>query len=110
MTKEETLQLVERELARAQQAGMAVNEGMVRVCARRAAGAAIAYWLQFNSRPGWRADAVSRLRHLEADPSFPPQVREAAKRLAARVTEQFTSPYVSDPLMDANVIIRHLLG
>jgi hypothetical protein len=89
---------------------MARNEGMARVCARRAAGAAIAYWLQFNSRPGWRADAVSRLRHLEADPSFPPQIRDAARRLAARVTEQFTSPYFSDPLVDADVIIRHLLG
>ncbi len=109
MTREETLQLVEREFATARQAATAGNEGMVRVCARRAAGAAIAFWLQFNGRPGWRADAMSRIRHLEADQSFPQDVREAAMRLMARVTPQFTPRYPTDPVADATVIIQHLL-
>jgi hypothetical protein len=82
----------------------------VRVCARRAAGAAIAFWLQYNERPDWRADAMSRIRHLEADPSFPPDVREAAMRLMARVTPQFTSQYPNDPVEDSTTIVRYLLG
>jgi hypothetical protein len=110
MTKEETRRLVEQEFALARQAALAGNEGMVRVCARRAAGAAISYWLQTNDRPGWRSDALSRLRSLETDPSFPPEVRDAAMRLTARVTEQFASRFSSDPLEDSSVIIRHLLG
>ncbi|RPH34735.1 hypothetical protein EHM92_07515 [bacterium] len=110
MTKEETLQLVEQEFATARQAAAVGNDGMVRVCARRAAGAAIAFWLQSNDRPGWRPDAMSRIRHLEADSSFPQEVRDAAMRLSARVTPQFTPRYSNDPVEDSNRIIRHLLG
>ena len=110
MTKEEALQLVEQEFATAKQAAAAGNDGMVRVCARRAAGAAIAFWLQFNERPGWRADAMSRIRHLEADPSFPINVRDAAMRLMARVTPQFTPAFPTDPIDDSRIIIRHLVG
>ena len=110
MTREETLQSVEREFATARQAAAVGNDGMARVCARRAAGEAIAFWLQFNERPGWRPDAMSRIRHLEADPSFPPDVRAAAMRLMARVTKEFASPSSTDPIEDSNVIIRHLLA
>ncbi len=110
MTKETTLQLVDKELATARQAAAAGNDGMVRVCARRAAGAAIAFWLQFNERPGWRADAMSRIRQLEADPSFPPDVRQAATRLIAKVTPQFSPQYSTDPIDDSSIIIRHILG
>lgn len=102
--------MVEQEFATAKGAATVGNDGMVRVCARRAAGAAIAFWLQFNERPGWRADAMSRIRHLESDPSFPQTVREAAMRLMARVTKEFTSPYSTDPIEDSKVIIYHLLG
>jgi hypothetical protein len=109
MTKEETFRIIDREFAVAGEAKAVGNAGLARVCARRAAGAAIAFWLQNNHRPGWKADAMSRIRHLEADDSFPPEVREAAMRLAARVTEQFTSPFPTDPVQDSKVIIRHLL-
>jgi hypothetical protein len=109
MTKEETLQLVEQEFALARQAAAAGNAGMVRVCARRATGAAIAFWLQTNARPGWRSDAMSRLRHLEADSSLPDHVREAAMRLTAKVTEQFTPRFSNDPVEDSALIIRYLL-
>ena len=110
MTKEEALQSVEQELGRARQAAITGNIGMMRVCARRAAGAAIAYWLQFNERPDWRLDAMSRIRHLEADQSIPTNVREAAMRLMARVTPQFTPQYQTDPIEDSRIIIRQLLG
>lgn len=110
MTKEETLQLVEQEFATARQAATVGNDGMARVCARRAAGAAIAFWLQFNERPGWGTDAVSRIRHFEADTSFPQDVREAAMRLVARVTPRFTPRFPTNPIDDATVIIRYVLG
>jgi hypothetical protein len=109
MTKEETLRSVEQEFATARHAAAEGKDGMSRVCARRAAGVAIAYWLQFNDRPNWRADAMSRIRHLEADPSFPLDVREAAMRLMARITPQFTPQYPTDPIEDSGVIVRHLL-
>lgn len=109
MTKEETLRLVEQEFSTARQAAADGNDGMVRVCARRAAGAAIAFWLQFNERPAWRTDAMSRIRHFEADPAFPQDVRDAAARLMARITPQFTSPFPTDPIEDSTKIVRYLL-
>jgi hypothetical protein len=82
---------------------------MVRVCARRAAGSAIAFWLEANPRPGWGMDAMSRLRNLQEDETIPMEVRNAAIRLTARVTEQFTSPFTSDPIHDCTIIVDHFL-
>jgi hypothetical protein len=110
MTKDETLSSIERELAQARQAAASGNDGMARVCARRAAGEAIAYWLQFNERPGWRSDAMSRIRDLEADALIPQNVREAAMRLMARVNKDFTPQFDNDPLEDSNIIISHLMA
>jgi hypothetical protein len=41
---------------------------------------------------------------------MPLTVREAAMRLTARTTEQFTSQFTTDPVEDCQVIIEHLLG
>ncbi len=81
---------------------------MARVCARRAAGLAIAYWLQNHPREGWGIDAMSRLRCLQKDISMPRDVREAALRLTTRSTEQFTSPFLTSPIDDCKTIIRCL--
>ncbi len=109
MTKEETLDVIHRELATAAQAASAGNEGMIRVCARRAAGAAITYWRQTHRRDRWGFDAMQQLRWLSADETMPQSVREAAWRLTARVTPQFTSPFTADPIADSRRIINHLL-
>jgi hypothetical protein len=85
------------------------NDGMVRVCARRAAGVALTYWLQDKERGPRANDAMSQLRALEGDLSIPEGVREAAKRLTARVTEHFEAPHASDPLEDCRVIIDYVL-
>lgn len=101
---------IEKEFRMADAARTAGNAGMVRVCARRAAGAAIGCWLADHPRPGWGADAVTRLRGLHGDPGMPAEIRQAAARLTARVTADFRSPYPDDPLEDARSIIRHLHG
>jgi hypothetical protein len=109
MTRERALGLIGEEFAAAGRAAGAGNEGMVRVCARRAAGIAIGVWLAEHPRPGWPPDAVGRLRCVESDGGFPEPVRLAARRLSARVKEDFTPRYASDPLEDSRTIIDHLL-
>lgn len=110
MTREGVLQKIEKELADAERARRTGNNGMVRVCARRAAGAAIAFWLQSNPRAGWGVDAMSQLQSLQMDTTLPQNIRDAAMRLTTRITHQFTSPFSADPAGDSREIIHHLLG
>lgn len=109
MTKEQTVSQIEKEFATAAHAQKIGNDGMVRVCARRAAGVAITFWLQTNPRQRWGVDAMSQLRYLQLDESLPEDVRDAAKRLTTKVTEQFTSPFSTNPIEDANIVIDHLI-
>ena len=110
MDRSQVLALIRDELATADKARKEGNDGMVRVCARRAAGAAARFWLDQNPRQGWGIDAMSQLRNLAGDYSFPTPVREAAQRLTTRVTAQFTSPFRTDPIDDSQTIIAHLFG
>jgi hypothetical protein len=109
MSRDRTCVLIERELARGRRALADGNEGMARVCARRAAGIAIGHCLDESRRSGWAADAVHRLRSVEGDGTFPESVRQAARRLTARVREDFTSPFQENPLDDAHIIVTHCM-
>jgi len=110
MNKEQALGLIAREFAKAAAAKEVNNDGMVRVCARRAAGVAIRFWLQSNPRQGWGADAMNQLRNLQLDQTIPSPVRDAAMRLSTRITEQFTPAFSNDPVEDGKTIIDHLLN
>jgi hypothetical protein len=109
MNKDLVIQNIEKEFTQGEQAQKKGNEGMVRVCARRAAGLAVAYWLESHRRDGWGVDAMNQLRNLHLDESTPLSVREAALRLTTKITEQFTSAFPTDPLQDSKIIIDYLL-
>ena len=109
MTKEEAISHIAKEFLTAEHAKNVNNNGMVRVCTRRAAGIAISFWLQSHSRQGWGRDAVHQLRALRLDEKMPQDIRNAAERLTARVTAQFSSPYTTNPMDDSKIIIDHLL-
>jgi hypothetical protein len=82
---------------------------MVRVCARRAAGAAIVAWREERQLPRTR-DAISLLRSLAGDPEIPPPIREAAHRLTTRVRSDFTPAHAEDPIDDARNIAAYCAG
>jgi len=84
------------------------NEGKVRVCARRAAGWAIQWFVSRNARPDWRTDAMSQLKHLQGDESFSGDVREAARRLSTRISDRFEYSPSADPIEDAIIIINEI--
>lgn len=108
-TIEEVVRQLRKEFSTGRQALSVGNDGIARVCARRAAGVAITFWLRESGRTGWGVDAMSQLRHLLNEPYFPSEVQTAATRLAAKVTPQFTSTS-TNPLNDCRVIIERLLG
>jgi hypothetical protein len=96
------------ELARAQAARLAGNEGMARVCSRRAAGLA----LRARRTPGGGGDpdALALLRGMMAEEGAPDEVRRAAERLTSRVRPDFTPAHPHDPIEDARTIIRYCRG
>jgi hypothetical protein len=109
MVIEDAQQQIDREFENARLALTDGNDGRARVCARRAAGVAIGVWLLRNRETGWPADAMNRIRLVRGENSMPEEVRNAAARLIARVTPDFTSPIDTDPVEDALILVRHFL-
>ncbi len=110
MKRQELDSMIQRELSAAERARREGNEGKVRVCARRAVGLAITYWLQDHPEHQWGADAMTQLHALQNEPSVPANVREAAGRLSARVSADFTALSSIDPLVDCTTITDYLLS
>ena len=99
---------VQLELDRAAQARSENNDGKVRVCCRRAVGAAIRRWLAAQSDPpAWGQLAITQLRTLADAASVPAEVRRAAARLSTTVAADHTLPFDESPIDDALVIIHH---
>lgn len=91
----------EHEYTRGAAARAAGNEGMARVCARRAAGVVVrAYYLQ----KGWALsgkNVLNHLRDLAGSDTEPAAVREAAGHFYLRITPEHVLPEDVDLLADA---------
>ncbi len=105
---DEVRQEIQKELATGNTALRSGNAGMARVCARRAAGAAIAFWLQRNPR-NWKRDVMSLLHAASMNDEVPSLVRDACMRLEARINVNFQSPFSTNPLDDSSIIVSHFL-
>lgn len=102
---------IQSELDRATQALTEKNDGLARVCCRRAAGAAIRRWLVTQAQPpAWGRAAIMQLRTLADEESVPAPVRNAAARLSTTVAKDHTLPFDNSPVADAVIIIRHFVS
>jgi hypothetical protein len=99
---------IEKELGMARAALQAGNAGKARVCARRACGRAITWFLTKFPHPNWNVDAVRQLQHLSQDQSVPVDVRNAATRLTTKISDQFLYPFSTHSIDDALVIVNHI--
>ena len=95
---------IELELNRGREAERNGNEGKVRTAARRAVGIAVTEYQRRVELVRYGSDVMRQLRGIAGDQSLPRDVREAATRLQARISQEFTSPS-RQPLADALVII-----
>lgn len=108
MTVGQLLRQADVELQRAREAAEAGNDGRARTAARRAAGNALTALKQRFAERNYGDDAVRQLRNLMDDVTVPLDVREAAERLQARITEQFTPAFSADPVEDAVTILTYV--
>ena len=77
------------------------NEGMARVCARRAAGWAAQEFLKHEGIQLRKGSAYDALKLLVSYPGLPPELQAAAEHLTTKVSEEFTLPENIDLVADA---------
>ncbi len=99
---------IEQELAKAAQGLQDGNDGLARVCARRAVAIGTQNLARRSGTPGWSGDAMNQLRRIHEEVAFPLEVREAAQRLITTVTQRDRAPMSTDPIADARLILAHL--
>ena len=110
--------IFDAEIRQAEEARLKGNEGMARVCARRAAGALVGeYFIRLgikgggSSGVGWDpASAYDRLRSLSELPGISSQVAQSANLLLRRVTVEHTLHVEADLIAEARWLRQELLG
>ncbi len=95
---------INHELLAARAAREAGNQGMARVCARRAAGWSLAAWQGLNS-----VEALVLLKQAIHDQRLPAQIRYAAQRLCETVGVAHNLPEDWDLIADAERIVNFSL-
>lgn len=96
---------IDQELNWAENARLAGNEGKARVCARRAAGAALRAWFEYLSDQEVDSSAYASLNHLAQLKLVPADIKEIADRLLTRVAPDYTLPVQTDLIADARKLI-----
>lgn len=99
---------ISEELGRGERALAEGNDGMARVCARRAVGKAFVI-SEGSNPPRGAISATEALRIIGESGRFKPATREAARRLVTSVTETKNLPFSVHPIEDARLIISDLL-
>ncbi len=92
MFRPETWTVIEAELLRGEEAQAAGFAGRARVCARRAAGAAIREFLRLRGEQLAEASAYDLLVDFADRADLPLEIRQAASRLTERVDKAFALP------------------
>lgn len=100
---------IHTELNAAREARRSGNEGMARVCARRAAGWAIGVRYSEELSPAATTNAYLLLTWLKEQEGVDDSLRAAAHRLTTRITEDHELPHPEDPLEDATYIVEAML-
>ena len=101
--------LFQREIDQAKNARAAGNEGMARVCARRAAGIVVGEYLQRRGISTLKPSAYDRLQYLISVPDISDEIRQAASHLVTRVTPDHILPIDVDLISEALWLKERLL-
>jgi hypothetical protein len=99
----------EAELRRAEAARRDGNEGMARVCARRAAGLVAGEYLhRCGLQPS--GSAYDRLRHLSSLPGLSEEVKEVCRHFLVRITPDHELPVEADLIVETRWLREKLLS
>lgn len=108
MFRPEVRKKIQQELLQGEAARDQGLEGRARVCARRAAGAAIREYLEQRGEPSPGPSAVDALEYLRSASGFLPQIQTVADHLLARVDENHQLPVDVDLLAEARWLVQAL--
>jgi hypothetical protein len=108
MFRETVKSKIQEELRRGAEARSQGFEGRARVCARRAAGAAVREYLDMRGLPAPGPSAYDLLAYLQELPGLPVVLGEAARNLLLKVDESFHLPVEVDLLAEAAWLVRAL--
>lgn len=103
------VQEIHDEMTAAYDARHAGNEGMARVCARRAAGWAIGRRYHEQLPETATSNAYLLLTWLKEQDEVADTLRAAADRLTTRITEDHDLPHSEDPLEDAEHLVTVMI-
>jgi len=100
----------QEEIKRAENARLGGNEGMARVCARRAAGIVIGEYFQRLGLPDLDPSAYTRLRQLHGLPGVGERIRAVAGHFLLRITPENVLPIEVDLIAEAYWLADQLTG
>jgi hypothetical protein len=100
------MDLIEQELAAAEEALKEGDEGKARVCARRAVALADDVWLAKQSDRPFRGDALAHFCRIQQDLPLPLPIRQAVERLSTPDTRRDSYPFPTDFVGDSRIIIE----
>ena len=99
---------IKEELLLAKQSRLEGNEGRARVCARRAAGAAVQVYLDRKELNAHSENAIESLLTLKELMLLPERIQQAVKSLVQRVNLDHNLPSDVDLIYEASIIIQYL--
>ena len=101
---------IQEELVQAESARAGGNEGMARVCARRAAGIAAGEYIRRRGLNYSVTSAYDRLNFLAGSDSVPDDIRQVTGRFLVRVMPDHTLPIETDLVAEARWLVDKLLA
>jgi len=99
---------IREELLLAKQSRLEGNEGRARVCARRAAGAAVKEYLGKFGKIHKQENAIQSLLLLAQMEKLPVRVQEAVDWLVQRVNQDHNLPPEVDLIYEAGIVIEYI--
>jgi hypothetical protein len=98
------------EIAHAQSARALGNDGMARVCARRAAGIVIGEYLRRQDHTPLGPSAYQRLKLVETLPGLDPEIKHIVSHFILSVDKHHQLPVQVDLVSEAQWLAQQLLG
>lgn len=98
------------EIRQAEAARAGGNEGMARVCARRAAGIAVGEYLRRHGMEFSNPGAYARLNFLLQLPQTPPAIQEVVNHFLVRINPDHSLPIHADLIAEARWLANELLS
>jgi hypothetical protein len=99
---------IREELLLAKQSRIEGNEGRARVCARRAAGAAVKLHLEKKELISPAESALQSLMIFRTAYELPERVKTAVNWLVQRVDENYRLPVEVDLINEAHLVLKYL--